>query len=190
MHFNRAANTGASSLCPSANQYTLAGATICRTCPANAIAVPTKDGCMCKDGYAPKPTTSSLDGSLECVACPGGTYARAGDQNCTKCPEKEFSGVAASACIKCRPYVLGTSLTTFAVIQTNSAQTDCVCVRTSAPIDLTCSTEGSGAFATCNCTVTNNSRGSCVGQCPWFAVCSYCLAAQTFNCQLWLIWFG
>jgi hypothetical protein len=161
MVFCPAVNTVASSLCSSANQYTLAGDTVCRTCPANAAAVPTKDGCMCKDGYVPKPTTSSLDGSLECVACAAGTYARAGNQNCTKCPQNAISGAAAGACITCQTSRLSSFDDTVAENVANAAQTDCVCVMPSPRPGIICFTEGSGALARCSCNLTEQTGGIC-----------------------------
>jgi hypothetical protein len=157
-----AVNTGAYAPCPGAAQYTLAGDKACRNCSTNAIAVPTKDGCMCKDGYVPKSTTSSLDGSLECVTCAAGTYSRAGDQNCTMCPQDAISGAAAGACIKCQTsrLMFGDE---FIVAENvaNAARTDCVCIIRKPVSGVLCVTQGSGVFARCSCNVTYASCELC-----------------------------
>ncbi|WIA18355.1 hypothetical protein OEZ85_009820 [Tetradesmus obliquus] len=91
----------AEALCNGPDQYTIAGDKLCRVCPANSVPTAAKDGCICNIGYAPKSSTSSINGTLECAACPGGTYSRAGDLACTNCTERSVSGNAASGCIKC-----------------------------------------------------------------------------------------
>uniref|UniRef100_A0A383WJD7 Tyrosine-protein kinase ephrin type A/B receptor-like domain-containing protein n=1 Tax=Tetradesmus obliquus TaxID=3088 RepID=A0A383WJD7_TETOB len=152
----------AETLCNGPDQYTIAGDKLCRACPAYSVPTAAKDGCICNNGYAPKPSTSSINGTLECAACPGGTYSRAGDLACTNCTERSVSGGAASSCIKCIygidremfVYADDGDLLLKAGIQANPAQTACECVILFKRADYTpvvCTTMATGPAAVCSC---------------------------------------
>jgi hypothetical protein len=129
----------------------LSGDTACRTCSANAVCMASRDGCICKDGYIPKASTSSQDGTLECSACAAGTYSKPADITCTQCPAGHISSAAAGFCVKCS-YQKFTVDTYEAQVQANAAQTACVCATLRARAGYAgCTTSGTGALATCTC---------------------------------------
>jgi hypothetical protein len=165
-----AASTLPSGGCTSPNSYTLAGDNSCRTCPDNATALPDKDGCMCKDGYAPAIGTSLQAGNLSCQACLPGTCARAGDLACAKCPDGLVSSDNSATCGECSSKEDVTSFRldadTFSTYRTgfraNAAQSacDCVILRLASLFSMRCTTVGAGTLAACNCTNPTRKDGT------------------------------
>lgn len=163
--------------------------------------VATKDGCICNDGYTPKPSTSSQDGTLECTACPAGTYARAGDLSCTNCSENFVSVAASSDCFECRTSRKTSTYNGILVYsvqsQANAAQTACECVvlQQNSAYNVVCSTQPTiGLQASCSCSyqypnqgefcsssaavllalgVSVQSKRVCVSQCQHLRRCAY-----------------
>lgn len=157
-------------MCTGADDYTLPGDTTCRQCSTttpNAVAVATKDGCICKDGYAPKAGTSSQSGNLVCEECAAGTYARAGDLACSGCPASRVSGAAASSCILCaRDFNI--ELLLRYQIQANGAKTNCECAKMFGPgvpsgvavyPNYQCVTQRNGLRASCSCSPPSGAQG-------------------------------
>jgi hypothetical protein len=129
-------------VCPGVAEYTHGGDTDCRTCPTNAIAVATKDNCMCNSGYVPKTGTSSRANSLQCIACAAGKFSVAGDTGCKACTGNIYSSAGAGRCEACP-----------AGTQANAGKTDCVCSGSN------CNKTNSGWATVCTCANVSRTKG-------------------------------
>jgi len=76
--------------------FSQAGASVCSLCAPNAVPLPSGAGCTCGPGFFA--ANNTRNGSLNCTACVGNTFAPSGSSSCARCNDNAVALDDHTAC--------------------------------------------------------------------------------------------